>query len=208
VLEVTACACEPDEQVSLEVYNAVWPHEALTMDEVRSFQASVRDHVTYLAHRDGAAAGSAVGVILPQRADRVFTIMTVLAGQRRRGAGSALYEAISAWAAGRGLSELEVAVLDDDPESLAFAQRRGFVQERRELGLVLPLAEIAPPGVEPPDSRQLKQRCPDGADLVGAASTGELTASQQGRMNSRCPCGPGHALGAASHLAPFSHITR
>ncbi len=91
VLEVTACAGEPDEKVALEVYNAVWPHETLTMDDVRSFQASVRDHVTYLARLDGAAAGSAAGVILAQRADRVFTIVTVLAGKRRRGVGSALY---------------------------------------------------------------------------------------------------------------------
>ena len=155
VLEVTACAGEPDEQASLEVYNAVWPHETLTMDEVRSFQASVRDHVNYLARLGGAAAGSAVGVILPERAGRVFTIVTVLAGQRRRGAGSALYQAISAWAAGRGLSELEVAVLDNDPESLAFAQRRGFVQVRHELGVVLRLAEIVPPAIEPPDGVEI-----------------------------------------------------
>jgi mycothiol synthase len=150
VLEVTACADESDEQVSLEVYNAVWQHEALTMDEVRSFQASVRDHVNFLARLDGAAAGSAVGAIFPQRASRVFTIVTVLAGQRRRGVGDALYRAISAWAADRGLRELEVPVLDNDPESLAFGGRRGLVRERQELGLVLRLAEIAPPAIEPP----------------------------------------------------------
>jgi hypothetical protein len=38
---VRECAGEPDEQISLEVYNAVWPHDAITMDEVRSFKASV-----------------------------------------------------------------------------------------------------------------------------------------------------------------------
>jgi GNAT superfamily N-acetyltransferase len=155
VLEVTVCAGQADKQVALDVYNSVWPHEALTMDDVRSFEASTRDHVTFLARFDGAAAGSAVGAILPQRVDRVFVIVTVLAGQRRRGVGSALYHAISAWAAGRGLSALEVAVLDDDPESLAFAGRRGFVEERRELGLVLRLAEIAPPDVEPPDGVEI-----------------------------------------------------
>jgi mycothiol synthase len=150
VLEVTACTDEPDEQVSLDVYNAVWPHETFTMDDVRSFKASVRDHVDYVARRDGVAVGSAIGVIFPQRVDRVFTIVTVLAEQRRCGAGSALYEAISAWTAERALSELEVPVLDNDPESLAFAQARGFVEERRELGVVLHLAEIAPLAIEPP----------------------------------------------------------
>lgn len=155
VLEVTPCAGEPDEQVSLNIYNAGWPHETFTMDDVRSFKASVRDHVDYLARIDGAAVGSAVGVIFPQRTDRVFTILTVLAGQRRRGAGSALYNAISAWTAGRGLSEIEVPVPDNDPGSLAFAQRRGFAEERHEVGLVLHLTEITPPEIQPPDGVEI-----------------------------------------------------
>jgi len=155
VIEVTACAGEPDEQVSLDVYNAVLPDEAVTMEDVRSFKAGVRGHVDYVARIDGAPAGSAVGVIFPQRADRVFTIVSVLAGQRRRGVGSALYQSISAWAAGQGLSQLEVAVLDNDAESLAFAQRRGFVKERHELGVVLRLGEITPPAIEPPDGVEI-----------------------------------------------------
>ena len=155
MLEVTPCADEADEQVSLDVYNAVWPHDPFTMDDVRSFKAGARDHVDYLARIDGAAVGSALGVVLPQRVDRVFTIVTVLTEQRRRGAGSALYEAISAWAAERALSELEVPVLDNDPESLAFAQRRGFVEERREVGVVLHLAELDPVDVEPPDGVEI-----------------------------------------------------
>jgi GNAT superfamily N-acetyltransferase len=155
VLEVTPCTDESDEQVSLDVYNAVRPHDTFTMDDVRSFKASVRDHVDYLARVDSAAVGSAVGVIFPQRADRVFTMVTVLARQRRSGVGSALYEAISAWTAERGLSELEVPVLDNDPESLAFAQRRGFVEERREVGVVLPHAEIAPPEIGPPSGVEI-----------------------------------------------------
>lgn len=150
MFEITPCADESDERISLEIYNAVWAHDALTIDDVRSFKASVRDHVDYLARTDRSAVGSAVGVIFPHRADRVFTIITVLDEQRGRGAGSALYEAISAWTAERGLNELEVPVLDNDPESLSFAQRRGFVEERHEVGVVLHLAEIAPPAVEPP----------------------------------------------------------
>jgi GNAT superfamily N-acetyltransferase len=155
VIEVFPCTDEADEQLSLEVYNAVWPYDAYTMDAVRSFKSSVRDHVDFLASLDGTAVGSAIGVIFPQRVDRVFTIVTVLAEQRRRGAGTALYGAVSAWTAERDLSEIEVPVLDNDPESLAFAQQRGFVEERRELGVVLDLAEITPPPVEPPDGVEI-----------------------------------------------------
>jgi mycothiol synthase len=150
VLAIARRADEPDDHAALEVYNTVWPHDPLTMDEVRSFQEGARDHVTFLARLDGAVAGSAVGAILPQRADRVFTIITVLAGQRRHGAGSELYAAISAWAAGRGLAEIEVPVLDNDPGSLAFAHRRGFAEERREMGVMLHLAGITPPPIEVP----------------------------------------------------------
>ena len=74
----------------------------------------------------------------------------MLAGHRRRGAGTALYEAISEWASERGVRELEVSVSDNDPESLSFAQRRGFTEERRQVGLVLSLAGISPPQVQPP----------------------------------------------------------
>jgi hypothetical protein len=79
----------------------------------------------------------------------------VLPGHRRRRAGTGLYEAISDWTRERGLVEFEVPVLDNDPESLAFAERRGFVEDRRESGVVLHLAEIEPPRVDPPTSVEI-----------------------------------------------------
>ena len=150
MITVTACTDEADEQLCLDLYNAVWAHDRLTMDDARSYRASVTEHVSHLAWLDGTAVGSAVSVIAPQRSDRVFTIATVLAERRRQGAGSALYHAISAWAAERDLSVLEVAVLDNDPESLAFAARRGFVEERHDVGVVLDLAGMEPLAIEPP----------------------------------------------------------
>jgi GNAT superfamily N-acetyltransferase len=62
----------------------------------------------------------------------------------------ALYEAISKWASERGVCELEVSVAGNDSESLSFAQRRGFTEERRQVGLVLSLGGISPPQVQPP----------------------------------------------------------
>jgi GNAT superfamily N-acetyltransferase len=165
VLTVTACADEPDLQVGLDLYNAVWPHDQVTMDDVRSYLASVTDHVNHLAWLDGTAVGSAVSVIAPQRPERVFAIVTVLADRRRKGAGSALYQAISAWAAARDLSVLEVAVLDNDPESLAFAARRGFVKDRHDVGVVLHLAGIEPPVAE----------APPGVEIVAWAHRPELS---------------------------------
>jgi GNAT superfamily N-acetyltransferase len=150
MLEVTACGDEPDELTSLEVYNTVWPHDAVTIEAVHSFRDSAQDYIDYLVREDGVLVGSAAGAIFAYRARRVVTLITVLAGQRRRGAGTALYEAISAWASERGVREMEVSVSGNDPESLSFAQRRGFTEERRETGLVLSIAGLSPPQVQPP----------------------------------------------------------
>jgi hypothetical protein len=95
--EIKACADEREEQVSLDVYNAVWPHEAVTMDEVRHFKAAMVDHADFVAWIDGGPVGSGFAAIQPQRSDLVVVLLTVLAEARRRGTGTALYEAISGW---------------------------------------------------------------------------------------------------------------
>jgi GNAT superfamily N-acetyltransferase len=141
---------EPDELASLEVYNTVWPHDAVTIEAVHSYRDSAHDYIDYLVREDGVILGSGVGAIFAYRARRVVTLITVLAGQRRRGAGTALYEAISRWASERGGCELEVSVSSNDPESLSFARRRGFTEVRRQVGLVLSLAGVSPLRVQPP----------------------------------------------------------
>src|SRR5204863_7279584 len=98
-----------------------------------------------LARLDGRVVGSAHGARTPQRPDEVRVLLTVLDDARGRGVGSALYVRISEWAREHGMEGLEATVADDDPESLAFAQRHGFVEHKREGGLVLDLTRIEPP---------------------------------------------------------------
>jgi len=155
VIEVSPTANPAEEQASLDIYNAVWPSEAITMAEVESFRRSMIDSIDFLARVEGEPAGSGVGAIGPYRPDQVTTIVAVLPEERRRGIGTALYETISAWAAEHGLDKLVARVQDDDPESLAFAQKRGFAQVTHEKGLALPLAEIEPPPVELPDGVEI-----------------------------------------------------
>jgi GNAT superfamily N-acetyltransferase len=45
---------------------------------------------------------------------------------------------------------LEVSVADNDAASLSFAQHRDFIEERREVRLVLKLADLSPSEVTPP----------------------------------------------------------
>jgi mycothiol synthase len=147
VIEVAECTNEAEKQLSLGVYNAVWPQEAVTMDEVASFEASLLGHHDLLARVDGELAGSAYAALTPWRPDRVFLLLTVLPAQRRRGAGSALYAAASEWARAQGHDTIEAVVAENDSESLAFAHRHGFVEERRERGVMLDLTRTEPPEV-------------------------------------------------------------
>lgn len=146
---------DEDEQRGLDVYNAVWPHDRVGLDEERSYRASMHDHLDLLTRIDGTVGGTALGVISPQRPEVVFALVSVLAEFRRRGAGIALYEAISAWARERGLDTIETYVADNDPESLAFALRRGFTEDTHELGVSLDLRRIESPIIEPPEGVQI-----------------------------------------------------
>jgi mycothiol synthase len=154
VLEITACVTEPDELASLEIFNTVWPHDAVTIEAVHAYRDSALDYIDYLVREDGVILGSGVGAIFAYRPHRTATLITVLAGHRRRGAGTALYEAISKWASARGVRELEVAVAGNDPASLSIARRYSFTENRHEMGLLLSLADVSlqqvqlPAGIE------------------------------------------------------------
>jgi GNAT superfamily N-acetyltransferase len=155
VIEIAECANEAEKQLSLDVYNAVWPHDAVTMDEVSVYEAGALGYADLLARLDGRVVGSAHGALTPQRPAEVRVLLTVLDDARGRGVGSALYARISDWAREHGIERLEATVADDDHESLAFAQRRGFVEHKREGGLVLDLTRTEPVAVEPPPGVEL-----------------------------------------------------
>jgi mycothiol synthase len=155
MLEVTPCVDPLDELTSLEIYNSVWPHDAVTIDAVHSFRDSAQDYVDYLVRDDGVILGSGVGAIFGYRTDRVVSLITVLAAHRKRGVGTKLYGALSKWARERGALELEATVAESDAESLSFAQHRDFVEERREVRLVLSLANISPSQVTLPDGIEI-----------------------------------------------------
>ena len=63
MLEITACVDEAAELASLEVYNTVWPHDAVTIDAVHSFRDSAQDYIDYLVREDGVILGCGVGAI-------------------------------------------------------------------------------------------------------------------------------------------------
>jgi len=140
---------------SLEIYNTVWPSEAVTPERAASWQASLADHADFLADVDGEDVGSAVAAVAPSRLSTCFALVTVLAATRRRGAGGALYAAVSEWARERDLSEIETRAAADDAASIEFGRRRGLEEHSRETGLELDLRTAAVPLLAPPDGIEI-----------------------------------------------------
>lgn len=149
-IDVRACADEDEEARSLEIHNTVWPHRAVTMDEVRSYKAACNDYGDFLGTVDGEEKGSAAIAVLPQRPQAGFLLLTVLEDGRGRGLGSALYATVSAWLRERSLDVIHASVSEADDESLAFARRRGFREIERYPRLLLELVAIEEPAVELP----------------------------------------------------------
>lgn len=135
------------------IYSEVGRWTTLTPDKVeheRRTHSSLRD---WLALVDGEAVGAAVCVETPDMRESaaLYGGVRVLAASRRQGVGTELFRVLSEYARTLGKSELEIFAYEDDPDGVAFAERRGFttVMRMRLLRLVLP--GLSAPGVDPPD---------------------------------------------------------
>ena len=142
---IRLCADEEDEQRTLAIYNAVWPTSAVTMDEVRSFKSQTLDYGDFLG-----PGGSVAVAVMPQRPTTGFVLLTVLPEHRLRGLGSALYREASGWLGERGVQRIDARVSEDDEESIAFAERRGFEEVERNRRMVLDLTTLEQPSIDAP----------------------------------------------------------
>jgi GNAT superfamily N-acetyltransferase len=77
--------------------------------------------------------------------------LNVRSDARRRGIGGELLAAAGSWLRAHGATEALVPVAEGDPDSLAWAERRGFREVAREGLLVLDLTAITAPAVAPPE---------------------------------------------------------
>ena len=125
--EIHLCADEGDEEASLAIYNEIWPLDAITMDEVRSFKSQTIAYADFLG-----SGGSAAVALMNRRPDVGYVILTVLPEERGRGLGTALYRDVSTWLAAKEITEIEAPVPEDDEEGLAFALGRGFRSRARD----------------------------------------------------------------------------
>ena len=158
-MEISVCTTDADYDAWRRVRIAVLPHErAPSVAEMRVQDSPER--LLVLATADGAVVGSG----LADRSDSGgsgFVAPRVVPEARRRGVGTALLAALSAHVAGLGLPSLRSMV--DDPGSLAFGERMGFVEADRQVEQLRSVGdEPAPTGL------------PDGVEVVTLAERPEL----------------------------------
>jgi GNAT superfamily N-acetyltransferase len=149
-IEVRPVETRADREQSLAIFNTVFPRRAISLADVLDWEDAARASLTLLA---GAVGSAHVGV--EDASQHPAGAIYVLAEHRNRGAGSALYAAVSGWARELGFDRLRGSVEADDEESLAWATRRGFVEHSRDSRLVLELGSIEAPRVEAPEGVEI-----------------------------------------------------
>jgi GNAT superfamily N-acetyltransferase len=162
MVEIRPVETDAEHEVALALNNELFPRHAITIENLRSWLGKV-PHRYFIAWDGEAAIGTASAMFEPGR-EEPFCRNIVRPERRRAGVGSALYDAISAYARERGCEALLAHVDGDQREGLAFAEHRGFAEIGRELRVSLELAAIEPP----------QPRAPDGIEIVTWAERPEL----------------------------------
>jgi mycothiol synthase len=126
--------------------------EADTVEGYIDWKRQARETIWLLASEGERDVGTAIGIggwHSPEGVARGE--VRVVSDVRRRSIGSDLLSELAAWAIDLGYVELQGPVKEVDDVSLAWAERRGFVEVGRNSLLTLDLTAIEAPVVEPPD---------------------------------------------------------
>lgn len=145
---------KPDLEGLVALVNEVSPDNTTSFEEIRWADATYPGTGRWLAELGGKVVGAAtVGRIYMRDPDYdgLWATIDVLTTARRRGIGTALYEAISGHARVADKHALHVETTDDRAEAIAFLVRQGFRELERAKLLALDVRGLEPPAVAPPD---------------------------------------------------------
>jgi mycothiol synthase len=133
------------------ILRAAEPRSDNTVSGFVSWRDQAEAMVWLLCERDGVAIGAGFALTgwhtPPQRA---IGGALVPPAARGAGVGTAMLEAVESWARNGGATELDGAIAEEDSASIAWAERRGFVEVGRDSRLVLDLTPIEAPRPDPP----------------------------------------------------------
>jgi mycothiol synthase len=158
MIALRPCETDADLEAWLEVRRAVLPNErTASLDELKGGIKLGDLHV--LAELDGELAGS--GLVNRSDTGNAHVAPRVLPDKRGRGVGAVLLEYLAEHAVEQGYTRAGSRVEADDERSLAFAQRFGFEELRRDVQQVL-------------DVRAGEQREIQGVELVSIEARPDL----------------------------------
>lgn len=127
-----------------------------TVEDYADWRRQAREGTWFLASEDGRDVGAALGIGgWHEPAGVARGEVRVIPDARGRGTGSALLARLGEWAAGLGYAELLGEVREVDADSIAWARRRGYAEVGRNSKLVLELAGVEAPAVDPPEGIEL-----------------------------------------------------
>jgi GNAT superfamily N-acetyltransferase len=180
----------------VEVLAGVSPDRRILVSDLREYLGAF-PHVHLLARIDGEDAGMAEVIVEPyfRATNEAHSMVVVARAHRGRGVGSVLAAELGEWAREQGLSGLRSWIEEGDDASLAWAERRGFREHARELGLELDLTRTEPPPVDPPR----------GIEIVAWAERPELARGMYDVYVEASPDIPG---GEDEELEPFEDWLR
>jgi GNAT superfamily N-acetyltransferase len=148
---IREAATREDLAAFCQVWATVTPREPLTPEQLLRRKERQPERLYLLAEEDGRAIGLAL-VAPTDSPNRRFVGVRVLPDRRRQGVGSALYEPALAHAQALEPDWISTQVSAADPDSVDWAERRGFEESSREVELILSLRgdeqPPAPPGAE------------------------------------------------------------
>ncbi len=127
-----------------------------TVEDYLDWRRQVRGLQWLVAEEDGGHV--AVGMVVPgwhAPPDVSEVDVQVLPEQRGRGIGSSLLDELARRSETLGRPVLQAEVRELDAKSLAWAKRRGFVEIGRESRLVLELAVVEAPEIDPPEGIEI-----------------------------------------------------
>jgi ribosomal protein S18 acetylase RimI-like enzyme len=155
----------------VEARNEVVPDDPDHPTMMALVRATEVEHVNLLAVEDGEVVGTGMlgGDPNSLESDHPYVEVIVPERHRGRGIGSALLAELSEHVRRLGKHGLHVDAREGDAYSIAFLERRGFVeQEYPAEHLVLDLAGVEPDGARPPDGVSIHSIA-DRADLIASA---------------------------------------
>jgi len=127
-----------------------------TVEDYLDWRRQSKQGTWFLASDEGRDVGAAFGIGGWHEPPGVARgELRVVPEARGRGIGDELLRTLGAWAAGLGYGELIGEVREADAGSIAWTEERGYVEVGRNSKLVLDLAGLDPPAIDPPDGIEI-----------------------------------------------------